>query len=66
MSKPDIHPEHIDTGKEHWWDSFGRCEREVSAKLFVRACQKVGAWMVTEDQLDARRLHWGLSVQSAC
>ena len=47
-----ISPDMIDTGPGQWYDSFGRVEREVSAKLFVRACQKAGGWTVTQDQLD--------------
>lgn len=47
-----ITPDMIDTGGDHWWDSFGEHYREVSAKLFVKACQKAGGWTVTQEQLD--------------
>lgn len=48
-----ITPSEIATNNGHWWDSFGRSERETSAKLFVRACQRAGQWAVIKDQLDA-------------
>lgn len=48
----NIDPNCIETEGGHWWNSFGRSEREVSAKLFVRACQKANSWTVTQDQLD--------------
>ena len=48
-----IKPSEIATNNGHWWDSFGRSEKEVSAKLFVRACQRAGQWAATQEQLDA-------------
>lgn len=48
-----VKPSEIATANGHWWDSFGRSETEISAKLFVRACQRVGKWAVTKAQLDA-------------
>jgi len=48
-----VTPDMIETGGDHWWDSFKHSETEVSAKLFVRACQKAGEWQVTQDQLNA-------------
>lgn len=48
-----ITPSMINAGKEHWFNSFDSMEREISAKLFVRACQKAGGWTVTKAQLDA-------------
>ena len=37
----------------HWFNAFDKCEREVSAKLFVRACQKADSWTVAKHQLNA-------------
>ncbi len=48
-----IKPSEVRTVNLHYWDSFGFSEAEVSAKLFVRACQRVGKWAVTQEQLDA-------------
>ena len=48
-----ISPHDIETNRGHWFGSFNKCEREVSARLFVRACQKVDGWTVTKEQLDA-------------
>ncbi len=47
-----IKPSEIATQTVHWWDSFGRSETEVSAKLFVRACQRNGEWAASKEQLD--------------
>ena len=51
-SGPQIMPSHIDTGPRHWYGSFSSHEREITAKLFVRACQKAGSWTVNQSQLD--------------
>jgi hypothetical protein len=48
-----ITPSDIETERGHWFSSFGNCEREVSARLFVRACKKASSWTVTKQQLDA-------------
>ena len=38
-----IKPEHIDTG-EHFWNAFGKCEKEITARWVVRFCQQRGDW----------------------
>ena len=48
-----VNPSEVATVNLHYWDSFNRDEREISARLFVRACQRVGKWAVTQDQLNA-------------
>jgi len=47
-----IQPDMIETENGQWWDSFGNNEKEISAKLFVRACKKAESWTVTEKQLN--------------
>jgi hypothetical protein len=39
MSKDNIQPQDIDTTK-HFWDAFGRLEKEISANFIVRFCQE--------------------------
>lgn len=47
-----ILPEHINTN-EHFWNSFGHMETEVSARLIVKLCQKKGGWTpFTQAELD--------------
>ena len=48
-----VKPSEIATVNLHYWDSFGFSEAEISARLFVCACQRVGKWAVTKAQLDA-------------
>lgn len=36
-------PAEIDTS-QHFWDSFGQVEREISARWIVRLCQLHGSW----------------------
>lgn len=50
--KQRIKPSEIATLTGHWWDSFDSSEREISAKLFVRACQRVGKWEVSREILN--------------
>jgi hypothetical protein len=48
-----ITPNMIETGPNHWFNGFNHTETEVSAKLFVRACQKAEQWKTTKGMLDA-------------
>lgn len=40
-----IRPSYIDTSPDlHWFDTFGKMEREISARWIVRFCQERGNW----------------------
>lgn len=41
----NIQPDDIDTStSQHFWDSFGNCGTEISAKWVVRLSQSLGGW----------------------
>lgn len=53
----NITPSMIDTS-DHFWDSFGKLEREVSARLFCIAAKLKGGWTLTISELNAQD-KWG-------
>ena len=40
-----IKPSDVNTDVEHWWNLFGNCETEISARLLVKFLQSRGDWV---------------------